>query len=83
MHLIKNKGPDIDKIYLCVKNPFESKHQLPINGREKVGIKSLKNSKALIHYSHTIDVYEKLKTIIQQKKKSVNSSWWHDSKYGT
>ena len=61
--------------FICVskihKNP---KHQLPNNGREKVGIKSLKNPKALIHYSQTIYVYEKLKTIIQQKKKSVNSS---------
>ena len=37
--LIKNQGPDTGKIYLYVKEAFESKYQLLINGREKVGIK--------------------------------------------
>ena len=36
LNLIKNKQPDIDKIYLYVKDPFQSKYQLLINGREKV-----------------------------------------------
>ena len=36
----------MDKIYLYVKHPFESKHQLRINRREKLVIKELKNSKA-------------------------------------
>ena len=35
--LIKHQWPDIDKIYLYVKDPFESKCQLLINGREKIG----------------------------------------------
>ena len=52
---------DIDKIYLYVKDPFESKYQLLINRRGKVGIEILKNPKALIGYSQTIDdVYENL-----------------------
>ena len=38
LNLIKHKRPHIDKIFLYVKDPFESKYQLPINGREKVGI---------------------------------------------
>ena len=38
-NLIKYQQPDIDKIYLFVKNPFESKYQLLINKREKVVIK--------------------------------------------
>ena len=47
LNLIKNQRPDIDKIYLYVKDPLESKYQLLIiNGREKVGIKKLKNPKA-------------------------------------
>ena len=33
--------PDIDEMYLYVKDPFELKYQLLINGREKVGIKKL------------------------------------------
>ena len=41
LNLIKHQRPDINKIYLYVKDPFESKHQLLINGREKVGIKAL------------------------------------------
>ena len=36
------KQPDIDKIYLYAKDPFESKYQLVINGREKVEIEKIK-----------------------------------------
>ena len=35
LNIIKNQQPDIDKIYLDVKDPLESKDQLLINGREK------------------------------------------------
>ena len=45
LNVIKHQRPDIDKIYLYFKDPFESKYQLLINGREKVGIKKLKNPK--------------------------------------
>ena len=56
--------PDIDKMYLYVKDPFELKYQLLINGREKVGIK-----KIVLDYSQTIDdVYENLEHKIQQRK---------------
>ena len=42
-NLIKHQRPGIDKTYFYVKDPFESKYQLPINGREKKkGIKNLK-----------------------------------------
>ena len=50
-NLIKNQRRDIDKICLYVKNPFESKYQLLINGREKVGTELLKNPKEFIDYS--------------------------------
>ena len=61
INLIKHQRPDIDKIYLCVKDSFESKYQLLINQREKVGIKKLKNPKAFIDHTQTIDdVYENL-----------------------
>ena len=51
----------IDKIYLYVKNSFESNYKLLIIGKEKVGIKKLKNLKAFIDYSQTVDdTYENL-----------------------
>ena len=55
LNLIKHQRPDIDKIYLYAKDSAKSKHQLLINGREKVGIKNLKDPKAFIDYSQTID----------------------------
>ena len=59
LNLIKHQRPDIDKSYLYVKNPFQSKHELLINGRGKVEIKTLKNPKTFIDYSQVIGgVYE-------------------------
>ena len=59
-NLIKHQQPDIDKMYLYVTDPFESKYQLLINNsRKKVGITILKNSKGSADYSQTVDdVYE-------------------------
>ena len=44
LNLKKHQRPDIDKIYLYVKDSLESKYQLLINEREKVGHENLKNS---------------------------------------
>ena len=64
--------PDIDKICYHVKDPFESKCQFLINGREKVGIENLENPNAFIDYSQTIDdVYENLENYIPTNKKRV------------
>ena len=72
LNFIKHQRPDIDKIYLHVKDPFKSKYQLLINGREKVGIENLKNLKAFIDYSQTTDgVYEKLDNYNPTKKRRV------------
>ena len=49
--------------FIYVKDPFESKYQLRINGRQKVAINhEIKlNPKSFIDYSQTIDdVYENL-----------------------
>ena len=37
LNLIKLERSDIDKIYLYVKDPLESKYQLLIKGEKKVG----------------------------------------------
>ena len=39
LNLIKHQRTDIDKIYLHVKGSFESKYNLLINGKEKIGKK--------------------------------------------
>ena len=77
LNLIKNHRPDIDKIYLYVKDPFESKYQLPVNGREKVRIKKLKKPK--VDHSQTIDdVYENLKDYYNPTKKRKVLIWFDD-----
>ena len=69
---IKHQQSDIDKIYLYLKHPLKSKYQLLINGREKIGIKNLKNPKAFIDYSQTIDdVYENLESYYPAEEKRV------------
>ena len=70
--LRKNQRPDIDKIYLYVKDSFKSTYQLLINRREKVRVKTLKNPKAFIDYLETVDdVYENLKDYNPTKKRRV------------
>ena len=49
LNLIENQ-PDIDKIYLYAKDPYELKYQYLINNREGVGIKHFNDPKAFIEY---------------------------------
>ena len=57
---------------------FESKYQVLINGRERVGIKKLKYPQAFIDYLQTIDnIYENLEDYNPAKKKSLNSFLWY------
>ena len=66
---MKHQRPDIDKIYLYVKDLFKSKYQLLINWTEKVGIKKLKSSKEFFDYSQTIGgAYENLEDYNPTKK---------------
>ena len=82
LSLIKDQQPDVDKICLYVKDPFEWKYQLLINRREKIGDKELKNPKLFFDYWQTIDdVYENLEDYYKTNQKSVNSVWWYDSSY--
>ena len=58
MNLIENQ-PDIDKIYLYAKDPYEAKYQYLINERESVGIDHFNDPKAFIEYSNDMhDVYK-------------------------
>ena len=71
LNLIKYQ-PDMDKIYLYIKDRFESKYQLLMDWREKVGFKRPKALKAFIDYLQTIDdVYENLEDFAPTKKRRV------------
>ena len=50
--IIKNQWLDIDQIYLYIKDPSKSKCQLLISGRERVGLKELKNPKTFMLFTN-------------------------------
>ena len=50
-----NHEPDIDKIYLYAKDPYEAKYQLLINERENAGLKYLNDPKAFAEHSIDMD----------------------------
>ena len=67
-HLIENQ-PDIDKIYLYAKDPYESKYQYLINKREDVDINHFNDPKAFSEYSNdTHDVYKNINDYNPDKK---------------
>ena len=53
-----NHQPDIDKIYLYAKDPYEAKYQLLINTPDSAGLKQFNSPKAFIEYSNDmVDIY--------------------------
>ena len=60
LNLVNNQ-PDIDKIYLYAKDPYEKKYQYLINKREKVGLDHFNDPKAFMEYSNDMhDVYKNI-----------------------
>ena len=56
-----NNQPDIDKIYLHAKDPYETKYQYLSNNHEKVGLKHYDDPKDFIQYSNDMqDVYKNI-----------------------
>ena len=51
---LTNKQPDIDKIYLYAKDPYEAIYQILIDKRESIRLKHFDNPKAFIEYSNDI-----------------------------
>ena len=70
LNLINNQ-PDIDKIFLYAKDPYEAKCQYLINKPEKIGLDHFNDPKVFMGYSN--DMFTKILKIIIQKKKSINS----------
>ena len=53
LNLISNQ-PDIEKIYLYAKDPYEAKYRFLINKRESTGLKHFNDAKTFIEYSNDI-----------------------------
>ena len=63
------REPDIDKIYLYGKDPYQAKYQLLIYKRGSPGLKYLNDSKAFIEYSNDIDdIYKNIEGYNPNKK---------------
>ena len=58
LNLINNQ-PNIEKIYMHAKDPFETKYQFLINKRESTELKHFNDPNAFIEYSNDMhDVYK-------------------------
>ena len=69
MNLINNQ-PDIDKVYLYAKDPYEAKYQFLINKKESTWLKHFNDPKAFTEYSNNIeDVYKNIDEYDIDKKK--------------
>ena len=71
LNLINNQ-PDIDKIYLYIKNPDEAKYQFLINKRESTGLKHFNDPEAFIEYSNDMqDVYKNIDEYNTDKERKI------------
>ena len=71
LNLIDNQ-PDIDKIYLYAKDPYEDKYQFLIKKRESIGLKHFNDPKAFIEYSNDMhDVYKNIDDYNPDKENKV------------
>ena len=67
-----NTQPDIDKICLYAKDPYEPKYQYLIEKRQKVGLGHFKDSKAFMEYPNDMqDVYKNVEYYNPGKKRKV------------
>ena len=67
-----NNPPDIDKMYLYVKNPYEAKYRYLTNKREKVGLDHFKYPKDFMEYSIDMqDVYKNIEDYNAGKKRKI------------
>ena len=67
-----NKQPDIDKIYLYAKDPYEAKCQYLINKRESTELKHFNDPKAFIEYSNDMqDVYKNIDEYNTDKERKI------------
>ena len=71
LNLINNQ-PDIDKIYLYAKDPYEDKYQFLTKKRESIGIKHFNDPKAFIEYWNDMhDVYQNINDYNPDKENKI------------
>ena len=64
--------PDIDKIYLFAKHPYEANYKFLINKRESIGLKHFNDSKAFIKYSNNMNnIYKNIEEYNPNKKQKI------------
>ena len=64
--------PDIDKLFLYAKDPYEAKYQLLTNKSESTGLKYLNDLKVFIQYSNNIDdIYKNIEDYIPNKERKI------------
>ena len=67
-----NQQPDIDKIYLYAKDPYEAKYQFLINKRESTDLKPFNDFKAFIECSnHMVHVYKNIEEYNRNNKRKM------------
>ena len=67
-----NQQPDIDKIYLYAKDPYEAKYQFLIKKREDAGTKHFNDSKAFMEYLNKMfDIHKNIKDYNPNKKRKI------------
>ena len=72
LNLIKNQ-PDIDKIYLCAKDPYEAKCEYLIYKREGVCINHFNDAKAFIENSNDMhDVHKNIDEYNPDKENKIS-----------
>ena len=71
LYLINNQ-PDIDKIYLYAKDPYEAKYQFLINKTESTGLRHFNDPKAFIEYLNNLkDIYKNKEEYNLGKKRKI------------
>ena len=71
LNLINNQ-PDIDKIYLYAKDPYEAKYKFLINKEESTGLKHFDHPKGSIEYSNDMQaVYKNIDEYNANKERKI------------
>ena len=67
-----NQQPDIDKIYIYAKDPYEAKYKFLNNKRESKGLKHFNDSKAFIEYSNNmVGIYKNIEDYNPNRKRKI------------
>ena len=67
-----NQEPDMFRIYLYAKGPYEAKYQFLINKQQSTGLKRFNDSKAFIEYSNDMnDIFKSIEEYNPNKKRKI------------